>query len=571
MGNWHPLTWLSLELDASLWGLDPRGFHLTNVLLHAANAALAFLALRSLTGAFWRSAAVALLFAVHPLRTEAVAWVSERKGVLSALFGLLALWTYAGYARSPGAGRYLLVVVALALSLMAKPALVTFPCLALLMDWWPLGRARTAADWRRLAVEKLPLLILVLGFSVVAYRTQASTGALGLMDVFPLSVRLKNAIVSYAVYLALSVYPVGLAHFYPHPGTSLPLWKVTGASVLLAVVTASAIVLRRRAPYLLAGWLWYLGTLVPMIGLVPVGGIAYADRHTYFPQIGVLLAVCWGVADLAAGRRVVAFAAGVAAAIALAVGRYYQTQYWRNSLALWQRDIDVVEPYATGLNALGDVLAAAGRDEEAAKRYRAALANDSTFGPALANLANLASRKANVALLQGNLDEAAREFDQACRLGPGHSSAFSGYGRVELMRNRIDHALALFQQALVLEPESAVAHEGMGQAMLVAGNREQGLAHLWQAVLCDPGNALGHVFLGKALEAGGDLKGAAEQFEEATRAMPKEALYWIDLGRVRQRQGRAEEAARCLQRAAELDPSLNSAVRSTDTPARATP
>jgi tetratricopeptide (TPR) repeat protein len=560
MGNWHPMTWLSLQLDAHLWGLDPRGFHLTNVFLHATNGALVFLALRSLTGAFWRSAAVALLFAVHPLRTEAVAWVSERKGVLSAWFGLIALWAYARYARSPGAGRYLLVVVGLALSLMAKPMLVTFPFLALLLDWWPLGRARTAADWRRLAVEKLPLLLLVLAFSVVAYRTQSASGALGLMDVHPLSVRLKNAVVSYTVYLALSVYPVGLAHFHPHPGPSLALWKIAGALLLLAVVTVSASGLRRRAPYLLAGWLWYLGTLVPMIGLVPVGGIAYADRHTYFPQIGVLLAVSWGVADLAAGRHVVALAAGVAAAVALAVGSYYQEQYWRNSLALWQRDIDVVEPWSIGLNVVGELLSAAGRDDEAAARFRAALKVDGTFYQAHANLADIAFRK-------GNLDEAAREFDQACRLKPGLSTAFSGYGRVELFRNRIDHALALFQQALVLEPESAVAHEGMGQTLLAVGKRDQALAHLRQAVRCDPGYGFGHASLGKALEDGGDLGGAAEQFEEATHVQPKEALFWVDLGRVRRRQGRAEEAARCLQRAAELDPSMDPA----GTPVRATP
>jgi protein O-mannosyl-transferase len=569
MGNWHPLTWLSLQLDASLWKLDPRGYHLTSVLLHAANTALLFLALRTLTGAFWRSLAVVVLFSVHPLRTEAVAWISERKGVLSIFFGLLALWAYAGYARSPRPSRYLLVMLALALSLMSKPALVTFPFLALVLDWWPLGRAVAFADWRRLAVEKIPLLALVLAFSVVAYWTQSGSGALGDSEMFPLTVRVKNAIVGYVMYLYLTVYPVDLAILYPHPwarnpGHALPLDQVGGSLLLLCLFTACAIAMRKRASYLLAGWLWYLGTLVPVIGLVQVGGAAYADRYVYFPQIGLLIAICWSAADVAARRPALAYAAGIAAAVALTVGTLRQLDTWRDSVTLWQNDIHIVGKYPKALNNLGEAYASKGQDDEAAARFREALEHDANDGMAHANLGNVAFRK-------GRMDDAAAEFEAACRLAPGSSQAFSSFGMVELLRQKIDHAIALYHEALRLEPESAAAHTGLGYALLMGKRRDDGLAHLREASRCDPRYVLAYVFLGKALEERGDIDGAAEQFEQAARVKPTEALYWVDLGRIRQRQGRTEEATRCLKRAAELNPRFSFAARTAGSPERSTP
>src|SRR5579883_3044632 len=276
--NWHPLTWLSLELDASLWhlpdgGPDPTGFHLTNVLVHAANVALVFFALRALTGAFWRSAAVALLFAVHPLRVESVAWVSERKDVLSTFFGLLALWAYAAYVAAPSRRRYLAVAGPFALSLLSKPMLVTLPCLLLVLDWWPLGRLRPG-DWRRRVVEKVPLFALVVASSAVTYLAQSKQRAVASTTMFPPSVRLENALVGYAAYLFKTVWPADLAAYYPHPiydtrsGGGLTAETVGLAAVVLVALTAGAAALRRKAPYLLAGWLWFLGTLVPVIGLV---------------------------------------------------------------------------------------------------------------------------------------------------------------------------------------------------------------------------------------------------------------------------------------------------------------
>jgi hypothetical protein len=283
--NWHPLTWLSLQFDVSTWNmankeLDARAFHLTNVLLHAANAALLFLALRRLTVAAGAVAATALLFAVHPLRVESVAWVSERKDVLSTFFGLLALWAWARYAAVPTVAAYVTAALALAMSLMAKPMLVTFPCLLLILDWWPLQRMRGLRDWPRLLLEKAPLFALVVFSAAMTYRAQTGGGATRTLSVFSREVRLENAAVSYVAYLAKTVWPTGLAFYYPHPGASLALSSVVLAVAVLLSLTVAAVALRRRAPYLLTGWLWYLGTLVPVIGLVQVGDQAMANRYT---------------------------------------------------------------------------------------------------------------------------------------------------------------------------------------------------------------------------------------------------------------------------------------------------
>jgi len=348
-GNWHPLTWLSWQVDAQMGGMSPRAFHRTNALLHAANVILLFVALRSLSGAVWRSAFVAALFGLHPLHVESVAWVSERKDVLSMFFGMAALLAYATYARRRSIARYLLVASGLTLSLLSKPMLVTLPCVLLLLDLWPLGRWRhegegskeqvetvsrdersrkSGKDARglhpgvsrsflqhpsplpphpslltphqlRLIAEKLPLFALSALFCAVALSAQASTGAMLTSDHLPLAARAANATVAYAVYLRKAVWPADLAIPYPHLRDQLSTWQITAAALVLAMITLAAIGAWRRAPYLAVGWFWYLGTLVPVIGLVQVGDQALADRYTYFPLIGIFIAVVWGVADLA--------------------------------------------------------------------------------------------------------------------------------------------------------------------------------------------------------------------------------------------------------------------------------
>lgn len=376
--NWHPLTVLSHMLDCQIFGLVPAGHHLTSLFLHLANVLLLFEVLRRMTGAVWRSAAVAALFGVHPLHVESVAWVAERKDVLSAFFWILAMGAYARYALRPSLGRYLLVALAMALGLMAKPMVVTLPFVLLLLDVWPLGRLRFEPGWgrrlARLAVEKLPLLGLSAAASLVTLQYQ--TTSLVDLEVVPWKLRLANAAVSYAAYLGKLLLPRNLAVFYPLP-LEIPAWKAAGAAALIAVLTALAVWRARKAPWLLVGWLWFLGTLVPVIGLVQVGRQAMADRYTYLPSIGLFLAACWGLAELAgdrAGRRAVLAAASVMAILALAAATRAQVRHWSDSVALFQHALEVTEDNYVAHIGLAKALATERDWAGAAEHYRAALA-----------------------------------------------------------------------------------------------------------------------------------------------------------------------------------------------------
>jgi tetratricopeptide (TPR) repeat protein len=587
--NWHPLTWLSLQLDASLSRTpdgvpEPFGFHLTSVLLHAANAALLFLALRALTGEFWRSAVVALLFAVHPLRVESVAWVSERKDVLSVFFGLLALWAYADYVKRPSPWRYLAVATAFAASLLSKPMLVTLPCLLLVLDWWPLGRVRSLADWRRPAVEKLPLLALAAALSALTYFVQARAGTVMGLETFPLSVRAENAAVSYVQYVVKTAWPFGLAVYYPHPaspwGAGLSAWKVGGAAVLLLAATGGAVVLRRRAPYLLAGWLWYLGTLVPVIGLLQVGDQAYADRYSYFPQVGILIALCWGVADLARRHAETAAAAAAAVALAFAVATGVQLATWRDSTSLWQHDLRSAGPSPLAYMNLGAALGEAGNAAGSEEALREAIKIDRNAVLAHINLGDLLLRQGDlqgaagefqtacevkpdyaqpytqlgdVLCRLGRLDEAAKLHEKAIELAPELAGAWCNLGLVEMARKNKHIAAACFDRALELQPDLAEAHCGVGQLHLLDGDRGPGLDQLRQAIRCNPRFGEGHLILGIALDKMGDPS-CVGHFEKAVRYSPGVAEAWFQLGRARAGQGHWQEAADCLERAAKLDP-----------------
>jgi tetratricopeptide (TPR) repeat protein len=522
--NWHPLTWLSLQLDAT-WSrkpdgeLDPGGFHLTSVLLHAASTALLFLALRSLTVAVWRSAAVALLFAVHPLRVESVAWVAERKDVLSVFFGLLALWAYAEYARGPDVRRYLLVTAAFVASLLSKPMLVTLPFLLLVLDWWPLGRARTARDWLRLATEKLPLFALAAASSVVTYYAQKAGEAVRDLEHFSLPARAGNAACAYAAYLVKTVWPSGLSVFYPHPyydfgsGSGRRVAEVAGSAVLLAALTAGAAAMRRRAPYLLAGWLWFLGTLVPVIGLVQVGKQAYADRYTYFPQIGLLLAVCWGVAALTRARPRVAAWAAAAAALALAGVTLVQLQTWKNSRSLWEHAFAAVGECPTVLFNRGEALEQEGHGEEAFKCYSDAVELDPNSSEARLNLGNALQ-------LRKDLDAAAEQFEMVCVLSPNSAAGYSNLGNVYLQQGKFREAAAQFEIASRLPPRSALVFFNLGAAEEMQGNFSAAADHFREAVGLQPDHPRALAGLGINLARLGKKDEALARLREAERIRP---------------------------------------------------
>src|SRR5262249_12825276 len=362
--NWHPLTWMSHVVDCQLFGLNPARHHVTSLLIHVANAVLLFWVLQIMTGAVWRSAFVAALFAVHPIAVESVAWIAERKNLLSTLFWLLAIWAYARYARKPASARYSLVLVCFALALMSKPMAVTLPFTLLLLDYWPLARLRKSAagstfdkkvkvkksekqsdtlqsypsrSAKRLVVEKTPLLLMAIAAGAVTVYAQRAGGAVATIEKFPIFLRVQNALVSYAVYLLNAVWPARLAVFYPYPRNGLPVWHMGLAAVVVVSITALAVWRRQQSKYAV-GWFWYLGTLVPVIGLVQVGLQSRADRYAYVPFVGLFMAVVWAASEWASARPVRQqrlAVAGVAVVIALVIVTRVQTSYWQNSIALF--------------------------------------------------------------------------------------------------------------------------------------------------------------------------------------------------------------------------------------------
>jgi tetratricopeptide (TPR) repeat protein len=464
-GYWIPVTWLSLLVDYQLYRLQPWGYHLSNLLLHLANALLAYLFFERTTGRPYRSAFAAALFALHPLRVESVAWVTERKDVLSVFFGLLALLAYESYARRATAWRYLPVAAALTLSLLAKPMLVTLPCLLLVLDYWPLGR--WPSDRRgcfRLVLEKVPLLVLAAAISLVAWHTQEQAGAVRSLEAVSLSARLANAAVGYVRYLQMTFAPVGLAPLYPYSPADLTPEKSTAALLFLAAVTVLAAWQARQRPALLVGWLWYLGTLLPVSGLFQSGDQALADRFTYFPSLGLGLALTWAAADaLEAVRCPRSWQAAAAVALLLfaAVGTAVQSTHWKDSITLWAHALEVTRHNGMAHHNLGEAL-------EKRKQWQAALTE---FDKAVAIIPNFPKVHYNrgVVLEQLNrLEEAQASLSQACALEPAYVSAHYNLGVVLFRLDRFAEAEEQFRVVLALDPSHARAALNLQQSRIAA-------------------------------------------------------------------------------------------------------
>jgi protein O-mannosyl-transferase len=463
-GNWHPLTWLSLALDAQIFGSSAGGFHLTNVLLHAANAVLLFLVLRQLTRFEWRSAFVAALFAIHPVHVESVAWISERKDLLSGFFFLLALGAYGRYAAHSTSARYVKVLLLLVFGLLAKSMLVTLPLVLLLLDFWPLQRWRRIVDVRRLAIEKLPLFAIAATFSIVTFLAQRSAGSTMPMTVFPLRARLANALLACERYLGKLFWPRDLTLPYPF-SRSISAFELCWAAVLLLAITFAAITTVRRHGYLLTGWLWFLGMLVPVMGLVQVGSQAMADRYMYLPAIGIFIAVTWGIAE-ATSTAPKYLRAGFACAVLFGFGAlcFVQLDYWKNSETLFRHTLAVYPDEIVSLRNLtsayalehrphdaittlellltqmpqdaaahlhlGEALQQSGDDRRAADEYTAALkfgsADQTLIGAALNNLAWIRATSADVSLRNGA--EAVHLAERSCSL-----SSSPGAGQLDTL------------------------------------------------------------------------------------------------------------------------------------------
>jgi protein O-mannosyl-transferase len=542
-GFWIPLTWLSYMADVELFGTGPGPHHVTNVVLHIANTLLLFLLLRRTTGAAGASAFVAALFAVHPLHVESVAWITERKDVLSTLFGLLALWAYAAYVRQPTWNRYLVVALFFAFSLMAKPMLVTLPFLLLLLDVWPLRRAEfpsalrlrpdktlrrsDVSEWLPLIREKVPLLALSAAASVVTFIAQHRGGGVSDLQMLPLSLRLENALVAYVSYIGKMLWPASLSVIYPLSDSVPDAW-VAGAVVVLTAVSAAAVWTARSHPYFLVGWCWYVGTLVPVIGIVQAGVQSMADRFSYVPLIGLFVVVAWGAPDLLARwapRRRAMAAAAVVIVVACAAGARVQVRHWQDNVTLWTRALEVT---------LG------------ADRYDAHIALGRTLGA------------------QGRSAEEASHFSEAARLRPDAAEAHHGLGMAMARQGRLDRALASFSEVVRLAPASAEAHIDLGFTLARLGRADEAMAHYSEGLRLDPNLAEAHNNLGALLLERERYADAVPHFSEAVRLRPDFELARVNLGLALARSGLLEEALREFEQVLLLNPRNDVARRAAD-------
>ncbi|HEV3146763.1 MAG TPA: tetratricopeptide repeat protein [Gemmataceae bacterium] len=531
--NWHPLTWVSLQIDFELFGLAPWGYHLTNLLLHAANSVLLFLVFWRMTGAVGRSWLLAALFALHPLHVESVAWISERKDVLSTFFGMFGLLAYTRYVEQPRLSRYALVLVGLLLSLMAKPMLVTFPCLLLLLDFWPLRRLNllspggetpastipaAPSSFRLILLEKVPLLVLAALSSVMTVIAQRSGGAIETLEELPWRFRFENALVSYVQYLIQTFWPLNLAPFYPHPRTALPGRQAVAAAAALLVISTIAVLYRRRWPYWLVGWLWYLGTMVPVIGLVQVGEQARADRYTYFPLIGIFLIIVWGIADILARRPLLLYVRWLLAAAAVSIAlvlSWRQVRYWHDSEALWRQALDVAADNAIARNNMGHaILQAHGEPREAERHLRQALQFKPGYGRAWANL--------GVALAQQDrTDETIAAFERALEIHPNMTHTRNNLGLALAKTGRTDAAIDQFRQTIAYDPGWAEPQYNLAFAFGKQQRWAEALPYARECARLEPRNAQYRFLLARLLTELGQHEEAQEQILEAERLRRK--------------------------------------------------
>jgi Tfp pilus assembly protein PilF len=547
--NWHPLTWLSLQLDATLYGPEKAGgFHVTNVLLHTANTLLLFWVLSNMTGAVWRSAVVAALFALHPLHVESVAWVAERKDVLSTMFWMLTLAAYLAYVCRPSVGRYLLVMLTLGLGLLVKPMLVTLPFVLMLLDYWPLQRVREWTTLRPLVLEKLPLFALVLASCVLTFLAQRQGRAVASFELLPVPVRAANALLAYVSYLAQLFWPLHLAVYYPHPGTTVSVMMASAAGLLLLLITGLVLGPGRRWPYLAVGWLWYVGTLVPVIGLIQVGGQAMADRYTYVPLIGLFVLLTWGVSDLARGWRLprAVLVGTVALVLSACVGlTWVQLGHWKNTLTLWEHAIAVTENNARAHYNLGTALRDQNRREEALIEYRKAVECDPRSVLAHNNLGTELAHTSR-------FEEALAEYRKALDLDPNFAQAHNNVGSVLQDLGEPQQALVEFRKAIALDPDYAMAHSNLGTALQRLGRFEGALTEFRRAVKLDPKAFLSHYNLGHMLQDLDRRQEAIKEYEEALHLQSDSPEAHCNLGLALLKEGRFAEALTHLRRGDEL-------------------
>ena len=572
---WHPLTSLSHLLDCQLFGLNPTWHHLTNLLFHIASTLLLFSILKKATASIWPSFFVAAAFAIHPLNVESVAWVAERKNVLSGFFWMLTIATYIRYAERPSIGRFLLVVLVFALGTMTKPMVVTLPFALLLLDYWPLGRLRwerrgeqedssqlesvQANCWRssilRLFLEKVPLFILTAILSIITFIAQQRGGVVSGLGNVPLKYRVANAFVSYITYIRKLIWPSRLAVFYPHPFDKLPTWQVVASALLLLVITVVVIWLARSRKYLTVGWLWYLGALVPVIGLVQVGAQAMADRYTYLPFIGLFIMIAWGLPDLLAKwryRKITLGALALAVLLSLSICTRLQLRHWRSNSTLFEHAINVTGDNFVMNNNYANVLDEMGQVEKAIDHFYKAL-RIRPDSPEVHN--NLGNALRNL----DRIDEAIKHYKKALELRPNFAEPHYNLAIALGRQGKTDEAIAEYRESLRFRPDDVDTLSNLGLALAQKGDFDEAIEYYKKALELEPDNVIAHGRLGLALASVDRIDEAIEQCKIVLKACPDDVEMYCNVGILLEKQGKTDEAIKAYRQALQIDPDYTKA------------
>ena len=561
--NFHPLTTVSHMLDCRLFGPKPGPHHIINVIFHAANALLLLLVLSRMTKNFYASAFVAAAFALHPLHVESVAWISERKDVLSTFFWLLTMLAWLWYAHRPAVLKYITVLILFALGLMAKQMLVTLPFVLLLCDYWPLGRFKLKgsrapgslktnkrATLRRCILEKIPLILFSAIASAIVFIVQQKTGLVKSVTQYPFAERLTNALVAYVAYIVKMCCPTNLAIFYPHPGPNLPAWKIAGSIILLLAITIAVLLSLKRRPYLAVGWLWYLGALVPVIGLVQVGLQAYADRYTYIPLIGIFIMIAWSLPEMLARlpyRKPILSISAVIVLATLAAMTRAQTAHWQNSTTLYEHATKVIPNNEWAYNWLGHTQAKLDDLENATTNFQKAIDIKPDFIEAHCNLGRALTK-------QGKFNQALVHLNEAFRLKPEFARAHSAMAELLIDQRRPRQAIVHYRQALETDPENANTQNGLGTAFAMMRKPDIAADHFKKALRINPDHHQAHLNLGAALAEQGDFQQGVYHLSHAIRLKPRSIKAHLNLGVAFYKQKKYDQAAEAFKKALKIDP-----------------
>lgn len=565
-GNWHPLTWLSHMLDCELYGLNPMGHHWTNLLFHIANTILLFFMFQKMTGSIWRSTFVAALFALHPLHVESVAWVAERKDVLSTFFWMLTIIVYYRYVKRPSLFAYLPVILFLSLGLMAKPTLVTLPFVLLLLDFWPLERLKyyshhqssnfQALTLSRFIWEKIPLFVPVAASSALTFIAQQKIGAVYSFEALSIKTRIANACVSYAHYIIKAIWSQQLAIFYPHPFGMLSSWNIFGSVLLIAGLSFLAIRMLNQYKYVVVGWFWYLGTLVPVIGLLQVGAQGMADRYTYIPLIGLFIIAAWGMPDLLKKWHSNKIILAVFAIILISVfstRTCFQIKHWKNSVAVFENAIKVTNYNWLAYNNLGLALMRDDKAEKAVFYYKKALQIKPDYLTALDNL--------GIALFKlGKYEEALSYYLEALKINPQNAGIHNHIANVLTALGKLEKAVQHYKKALLIDPKLAITHNNFAIALVAQGNLEKAIFHYESAIKKDPEYVDAHYNFGCLLRNQKKNRKALSHFAEVIRINSEHAQAYHQIGLILVQQEKLKEASKFIMKAIQINPKYLEAI-----------